>query len=297
MTGGFIRLFVPLEILTGFLNRTFCSHKWKNTNHDTFCVYCGETMTPTRLHMNEAPIENPFAPGGNRYSNPNPERLHEMLCEYVGSYHVTTFAGLDRAIDSIAETYGGIYFDDPEYTHAYNVKSGPVRYISNPNNPTGAWRKINLEDEITVVDEAYIEYTDRPSMVELCKSHHNLFVLRSFSKAFAMADYRLGYVVGYRVGQLKRNPKEITGFAQRAGMKALENLEWMHAHVKNIRETREWFCGELDKRGIPYHPSETNFVLLKVRLDLPGFWTRDKLDCTRITMGTRKQMEALVKCL
>ncbi len=96
-------------------------------------------------------------------------------------------------------------FDTEEFLEAINRDFNAI-YIDNPNNPTGQVISIaNIEkivkkasecDVAVVIDEAYGDYmSDSNSAVSLVNSYENLFVIRSFSKAFGMAGLRVGYVV------------------------------------------------------------------------------------------------------
>jgi len=84
---------------------------------------------------------------------------------------------------------------------AHRLERGLV-VISSPNNPTGrsATREFIVEllkstNAIVLVDEAYIEFSEQPSSIDLTKDHKNLVVLRTFSKAFSLAGLRIGYLV------------------------------------------------------------------------------------------------------
>ena len=82
-------------------------------------------------------------------------------------------------------------------------------YVSNPSNPTGTW---NTADEIRrlhealpahiilVIDEAYAEYSDLPSALALLPVHENVVVLRTLSKAHALAAARIGVAIAVLIG-------------------------------------------------------------------------------------------------
>src|ERR1700726_3005526 len=117
--------------------------------------------------------------------------------------------------------------------------------IINPNNPTGTAVADDFIQEIAsryahvpvIVDEAYYEYTNR-SAVGLIRSHDNIIVLRTFSKAFAMAGLRLGYVVASPpffspVAKL-RNPFDVNELAVVAAEAQLADLHPMRHYVREI---------------------------------------------------------------
>lgn len=78
-------------------------------------------------------------------------------------------------------------------------------YICNPNNPTGhlfiekKWRIYSKSSQniIVLIDEAYIEFTNQPSLSDLVNQHKNIIVTRTFSKLYGFAGARLGYAIAH----------------------------------------------------------------------------------------------------
>ncbi len=176
---------------------------------------------------------------------------------------------------------------------------GPVRliYLIQPNNPVGylAGRAELIAllqafpDTAVIVDEAYIEFADgEPTAAPLIAQFDNLFVGRSFSKAFGMAGLRLGYVVSHHrnLAHLRklRNGKNLTMFAQIAGTALLQNIALVRQHVERVKAGRRSFTEAFRARGGTILDSQGNFALLRVadpqevifRLKLEGIYVRDR---------------------
>ena len=136
------------------------------------------------------------------------------------------------------------------------------------------------------------------------------------SKAFALANMRFGYLVASAenidaVNRI-RNPKNISTISQIAVISALSNIDYMWEYVKEVNAAREWFYEQLSStdfsRKIKVFPSKANFVLIKccdMNVKSKIFYhLRNKkiyvrqlqqcesvLDCIRITIGKKSQME------
>lgn len=158
-----------------------------------------------------------------------------------------------------------------------------IIFITRPNNPTS--KLIPLPDvreiiraaanfkTIVVSDEAYIEFSDpHTSAIELfyeMGERINLLVTRTFSKAFGLADLRVGYVVGPEeaISYLsKAKPKWGTGMlAQYAAIAALKDKDHLERTLKVVRVGREYLYRELSKLGLKMVESpQGNYVTAKV---------------------------------
>lgn len=156
-------------------------------------------------------------------------------------------------------------------------------FIPNPNNPTGTSvggkeldefliRLGNRDDVLLIFDEAYTEYVRDPQFkeaVHFYKRYSNVIVLKTFSKVYGMAGLRLGamlapeYVLEYynRV----RNPFNVNELAQVAGIAALDDYDYIKASQKVVWEGLDFFYKELTRLGLPYFPSQANFVLFDTK--------------------------------
>ncbi|MCL5023602.1 MAG: histidinol-phosphate transaminase [Nitrospirae bacterium] len=155
-----------------------------------------------------------------------------------------------------------------------------IVFIANPNNPTGT---INRKDEfdrfmeelpegvLVVADEAYYEYVCDPEYADSMKwfrAGKDVLILRTFSKIFGLAGLRVGYGIAKsgiitEMNKL-RPPFNTNSIGQMAAQSALGD----HAHIAKSRETNEtgkrYICGELDRLGLQYVPTEANFIYLPV---------------------------------
>lgn len=154
-------------------------------------------------------------------------------------------------------------------------------FICNPNNPTGtivtadevaAFMRRVPDHVIVVFDEAYYEFVDSPDYPDglsyVKNGHHNVVVLRTFSKAYGIAGIRLGYGIAQPelLAPLRTASESfpVNRLAQVAGLAALEDDEFMARTVAVNAAGRAYLCREFDRLGLAYAPSHTNFVLVHV---------------------------------
>jgi histidinol-phosphate aminotransferase len=152
-----------------------------------------------------------------------------------------------------------------------------VYYVCNPNNPTGTLTpRKDIEfllankkkDAIVVSDEAYIHFSDKAQPCnDLVAAGKDIIVLRTFSKIYGMAGLRAGFALGrpdllarlrgYGVGFLP-----VTGLTcATASLKVKNLVQERRGLNKDVRADTFAF---LEKKGIPYIPSETNFFMMEV---------------------------------
>lgn len=196
-------------------------------------------------------------------------------------------------------------------------KKAKLIFLSNPNNPTGSIipkediRKIvSSVDGMVILDEAYIEFTDYP-LEDWTREFKNLIVLRTFSKAIALAGIRLGYMIAHKevIDYINRvrAPYNVNSLTQKIAIKALENLDTIYANIKSIKSERARVREQLDKMGYRTFPSWTNFIffyggeglakaLLKKGVlirdfggDLEGYY--------RVTIGTPKENNGFLQSI
>lgn len=147
-------------------------------------------------------------------------------------------------------------------------------FFCSPNNPTGNvidegdLRKVLDQGIPTVVDEAYYEWKTEPrSIASLIKAYSNLIVARTFSKAYGLAGFRVGYGLADR-GLVKyflqvKIPFNINLPAIAAALEALEDPGVLEKKCQSIREERAYLLRELSTiEGLKIFPSEGNFVLV-----------------------------------
>ena len=185
--------------------------------------------------------------------------------------------------------------------------------ISNPNNPTGTAVKPGVVEQIlahaphcaVLIDEAYFEFFGSTAL-PLIGERPNLFVSRTFSKAYGMASMRLGCLFSNpeNVALMRKaqSPYSVNMLAALAARVAVNDREYVSNYVKEVLAARDLLYAGLERLGIPFYRSEGNFVLVRfgaraaqVRQELAdaGVLVRDRshelAGCVRVTVGTREQ--------
>ncbi|WP_128478218.1 histidinol-phosphate transaminase [Halorussus pelagicus] len=192
-----------------------------------------------------------------------------------------------------------------------------IVHLTSPHNPTGKRFELDAieeiadetgDDTLVLVDEAYGEFHDGPSAVELVKSRDDVAVLRTFSKVYGLAGVRLGYGVvpeGWADAYARVNtPFAASEVACRAGLAALDDDDHAEKTVETAAWAREHLYEHLDA---PTWESHANFVLAEVgdaagvadELQRQGVIVRDCTsfglpECVRITCGTRDETRRAV---
>ncbi len=195
--------------------------------------------------------------------------------------------------------------------------------VANPNNPTGAAVACEVLLKVAraapqaavLVDEAYFEfhgetvlhYGDRPA---------NLFVARTFSKAYGLAGLRIGILTG-EAGQMAMvrrvaSPYNVNAVALAVLPEALRDQEYVERYVAQVRSGRDVLEQELRTLGLHYWPSSANFVLVRVGsaylefihgLRTRGILVRDRNSdpgcegCVRLTVGSLEHTRTLIGAL
>lgn len=273
-------------------------------------------------------------------------KLYELGPEHVfcanGSNEVLqtillTFAGAGRTTMTFEPTYalhshlsritasevvsldrGGDFRLDPDVAAEAVRRVRPsVTFLCSPNNPTGVVEPAETIDTVLdavvdvggllVVDEAYGEFAPR-SAVELLDEDRPLVVTKTYSKTWAMAAARLGYLLGpaWLVEKLELVvlPYHLDAMKQAAGLAALDFVDEMNARVAGIVEERGRIEATLSELGAEVWPSGANFVLFRPPMPGQDVWqglvdrsilvrntaSWDHLDgCLRVTVGTPEE--------
>ena len=155
--------------------------------------------------------------------------------------------------------------------------------ICNPNNPTGVLTELeNIEEIYKVcevsntklfIDEAFIEFTLKGlenSAVKFGIECKNLFIVRAFTKFFAMPGIRLGYSICFdeelnrKMSELKE-PWSVNWFADVAGKFMVKESEFIINSKKKIEEEKNYMKEELSKiRNLKFYESDSNFILINL---------------------------------
>ncbi|QKT07538.1 histidinol-phosphate transaminase [Gordonia sp. X0973] len=161
-----------------------------------------------------------------------------------------------------------------------------VVFLTSPNNPTGASIPnadvaaiVDAAPGIVIVDEAYAEFSDQPSAVELIDRYPTkVIVSRTMSKAFAFAGGRLGYLAASPAVidalLLVRLPYHLSVQTQAAARAALRHRDETLAGVARIVAERERVVARLIELGYDVAHSDANFVLFGEFADPAASWQR-----------------------
>jgi len=195
--------------------------------------------------------------------------------------------------------------------------------VANPNNPTGAFvspRDLTLiaeaaPDAALLVDEAYFEFCGE-TMMPQWREFSNLFVSRTFSKAYGLAGLRIGVLTGRadQIRALRRasSPYNLNSIALECLPEALADQAYVREYVSQAIEGRFALEAELAAWDIRFCPSRANFVLFYLgdncrpfvsRMRARGILVRDRStdygckDCVRVTVGSRNHNRVLISAL
>lgn len=157
-----------------------------------------------------------------------------------------------------------------------------VIWLCNPNNPTGTLipeaglRRIVEEtpDSVLIVlDEAYIDFHegDYPDTVDLVREHDNVVLLRSFSKTYGLASFRIGYAIAALdiiegLNKVKL-PINTSHAAQVAAIASLQDQQYKDEVIGAINGQKKIYYEAFERLGFRYIPSHTNFILVNTGMD------------------------------
>jgi histidinol-phosphate aminotransferase len=195
--------------------------------------------------------------------------------------------------------------------------------IANPNNPTGAVVATELLLQIAqaapqaalLVDEAYFEFHGETILNHAARPE-NVFVARTFSKAYGLAGLRIGILAGDagQMAMVRRvaSPYNVNAVALAALPEALNDQEYVEQYVAEVHHGRAILERELCSLGLHYWPSRANFVLVRVgethaefvqALRARGILVRDRNSdprcegCVRLTVGSDEHTRRLISAL
>jgi len=188
-----------------------------------------------------------------------------------------------------------------------------VTFLCNPNNPTGAAapsseleKVIALGRGIVAVDEAYEDFYN-DSCVRLLAKYDNLCILRTFSKAYALASIRFGYAIAneeiIRMIDTVRAPYIMNTLSQEIAAYAIERFDLYRDKIRETVAEREYLYQELKALGVKVWPSQTNFLLMVLGDDIKGKLNENNIflryigPWSRVTVGTREENEIFLQVL
>jgi histidinol-phosphate aminotransferase len=270
------------------------------------------------------PIEGTWVANGSN------EVIHQLLLAYGGPGRAVvtfepTYVLHDRLSWVAHSDVVGIRLDEPwtigEDRIAEALAARPaVVFVCSPNNPTGNAQPLEAVvalaspgNALVIVDEAYVEFGGTTA-AGLLGGFSNVVVVRTFSKAFALAGARVGYCLAAPevVDDLRRVrlPYHLSAITQAAALVALRHADDAEEILREIRAQRERIVDALRDLGATPFPSDANFVLFRPSRPAKDVWQalldRDVLvrdmtavvpETLRVTAGTPEEVDLFLSAL
>jgi histidinol-phosphate aminotransferase len=200
-----------------------------------------------------------------------------------------------------------------------NVK---LIFICSPNNPTGNLMNkndveyiLNNFNGIVILDEAYIDFSESNSLVNLIDKYNNLIVSQTFSKAWGLAAARVGLAYAnpevVSLYNKVKPPYNVSALNQKAALVALENQGEYQDNLNTILKEKKLLKTALNQLSLvkKIYPSDANFLLIEV-MDADKLYnalveqqiiTRNRnkqvANCIRISVGTPEENKKLINAL
>ena len=254
------------------------------------------------------------------FCNPGKDRVMMMPPTY-GMYEVCAAV---NAVEVISVPLNSTFEIDAPAVLQQLDNSVKLIFICSPNNPSGnCLSKKAIEtilgkfNGLVIVDEAYIDFSDEESWLQQLNSYKNLVILQTFSKAWGLANLRIGMAFAdiqiiQALNKIKY-PYNVNGVSQAYALKALTNFHKKDVFVAELKKQRYWLDNELQKLSFvkKIYPSQANFLLVKMQDAQSVFQyllsqqiivrDRSKLinctNCLRITVGTQSENIQLIEAL
>jgi histidinol-phosphate aminotransferase len=232
------------------------------------------------------------------------------------------FAGTEAA--RVIEVQAPENFEFPSAQLLAQISSSTrLIAVANPNNPTGiaVSREVLLRlaeaapQAALLVDEAYFEFHGE-TLLDRVGDLPNLFVARTFSKAYGLAGLRIGWLAGNseQMAMVRRaaSPYNVNAAALAVLPEALRDHEYVERYAAAVQRNREKLQRELSNLAVPYWPSRANFVLVRVGASHAefvrafrrrGILVRDRnsdpgcAGCVRLTVGSDEHTAILIAAL
>ena len=197
-------------------------------------------------------------------------------------------------------------------------------FLCSPNNPTSnsfdTGEMLYIAEKfngILVVDEAYIDFSSQPSLINALSSYPNLVILQTFSKAWGMAGLRMGIAYAaekiIKVFNKIKYPYNVNSLTQKLVYEALNEIEEKDLWVKEILQERDVLSNKLKEFNFveKIYPSDANFLLIRMKEARKIFdylidrkiITRDRSKvvmcegCIRVTVGKEDENDELLEAL
>ena len=254
------------------------------------------------------------------FCNPNEDKIITLPPTY-GMYDVIAKTNGVENIEIPLKSDFSIDKNQILKLHSTSIK---VLFLCSPNNPTGnSFDTNNLTDlikafkGIVVIDEAYIDFSSKQSLISLIEDNNNLIIIQTMSKAFGMAGIRLGMgfsskkIIDY-LNKIKP-PYNINVLTEKKALEELNKIDEIEKNISIVLDQRNLLVSSLEKLDFveKIYKSDANFLLVKVdNADLrynqlleKGIVVRNRSNqplcqnCLRITIGTKNENTSLIKTL
>ena len=254
------------------------------------------------------------------FCNPNEDKIITLPPTY-GMYDVIAKTNGVENIEIPLKSDFSIDKNQILKLHSTSIK---VLFLCSPNNPTGnSFDTNNLIDlikafkGIVVIDEAYIDFSSKQSLISLIEDNNNLIIIQTMSKAFGMAGIRLGMgfsskkIIDY-LNKIKP-PYNINVLTEKKALEELNKIDEIEKNISIVLDQRNLLVSSLEKLDFveKIYKSDANFLLVKVdNADLrynqlleKGIVVRNRSNqplcqnCLRITIGTKNENTSLIKTL
>jgi histidinol-phosphate/aromatic aminotransferase/cobyric acid decarboxylase-like protein len=242
---------------------------------------------------------------------------HIAVYNKVYTDNILLVNGGDSAIDVVVKNHNITNAKILEPTYGYykdsldnkvKFESNPdIIFICNPNNPDGSLHTpqkieqelMNNKDTVYVIDETYMDFKqllgDRSYTCCNLLLYPNLYIIKSFSKAFGIAGMRLGYIISKNsnINKIKYNPKNVLEISKLIGIKIMHNLEHYKNQVIKMNNDKKKLTELLDEYKITYIDTCTNFICIKTK-DVQDFLENSKPFIFR-DISNRKNMNKYIR--
>lgn len=252
-----------------------------------------------------------------------------------------TFLEFGQTVLTVAPTFvmpklysqrDGLIFKEISYNEKWefpaeeflkNIEKSDLIHLTTPNSPTGEIIEQQVISKIiekagkkaVLIDETYANYAGITNL-ELIKDYNNVFITRSFSKDFALAGLRLGYIISdaENIVHLRKffSPYNVSNISVKAGLAALEDLAHLDKVKSELEESKKLLTAEFEKLGAKVYNSKSNFIcadfgqkaefvykkLLQNKIKVKFFDKTPLLEnCCRIGIPKLENAKKLIKAL
>ena len=254
------------------------------------------------------------------FCNPNKDKIITLPPTY-GMYDVIAKT---NGVENIEIPLKSDFSIDKNEILKLSSSSIKILFLCSPNNPTGnsfdtndLTDLIKVFNGVVVVDEAYIDFSSKQSLISLINDNNNLIITQTMSKAYGMAGIRLGMgfsnqkIINY-LNKIKP-PYNINVLTERKALEELNKIDEIKKNIDLVLNQRKLLVSCLEKLDFieKIYKSDSNFLLVKVdnadlrynQLLKNGIIVRNRSNqplcqnCLRITIGTKNENKSLIKIL